>query len=226
MVIYKLKVLFLNGSPRQQESNSDIIVNYLINKLQERFIETSKIYLAKAVKSNDQIIDMFDSINISDSLVLIAPVYADSLPFIAVRAMELIAKYRQLMKVNIPRFYAITNCGFPEAFHNDIALANVKLFAQQCNFKLAGGIGFGMSGGVRRKSGQYDYKINKNTKMILDKIAAAISEQKDIPYDAIELTKKPAMPIWLYNFLVNNYWKKLAKMNEVNKKLDATPHQL
>lgn len=226
MMIYKLTTLFLNGSPRQQESNSDIIVNYLISKLQERLIETSKIYLAEAVKSNDQIIDMFNSINISNSIVLVAPVYFDSLPFIAIKAMELITKYRQSTKVNIPRFYAITNCGFPEEFHNDIAIANARFFAQQCNFKWAGGIGLGMGGNIMRKSGQYDSKINKNTKMILDKIEAAISEQKDITYDAIELAKKPAMPIWLYNFLVNRYWKKQAKMNKVNRKLNATPHQL
>lgn len=169
---------------------------------------------------------MFNNINISNSIVLVSPVYFSSLPFIVIRAMELIAKYRQSTQGNIPRFYVITNCGLPEAFHNNIAIENARLFAKQCNFEWSHGVGLGMGEYIIGRTSQTNYRINKKTKIILDKISIAISEQKEIPNDVIELAKNPPIPIWLYNVFANFYWKKQAKINAVLQKLYDTPYQL
>jgi hypothetical protein len=208
-----------------EESTSNIIANYLIEKLNQKNIDSSKIYLKSAIASNDQIIDMFNNINISDNIILLSPVYFDSLPYIVVRAMELIYKYRYSTEISMPYFYSIINCGFPEANNTELAIAISRIFAIASNFKWKGGIGFSMGPIINKSSKQNDVKLRENIVKILDKLVNIIAERNSIPDDVVKLASKPLMPVWLYNFLVNRHWKKMAKKYGTKSYLERAIYQ-
>jgi hypothetical protein len=97
------------------------------------------------------------------------------------------------------RFVSIANCGFPEAHHNETALAICGEFAAQSGMTWLGslslGAGEGLVHGVAlNELGGQGASFRKS----LDLAAAALADGKPIPQQARDLLAKPFIPNWLY----------------------------
>jgi hypothetical protein len=168
---------------------------------------------------------MLKLVDSSDLLILAFPLYVDSLPSRVVAALELIAEHRRIE--NIPtrrRVVAIVNSGFPEARQNDLALAICRRFAQEVGIDWAGGLALGggpMIGG--RALSQVGGSV-RNVMKALDLTATAISEGEPVPKEAVALTAKPMIPLWLYVWMANRGWNRQFKKYGTRPRLYDRPY--
>ncbi|MBE0467570.1 MAG: hypothetical protein IBX71_10165 [Candidatus Desulforudis sp.] len=158
-------------------------------------------------------------------MVLASPLYVDSPPYIVMRTMELIAAHRKATApVGRPLFLAISNCGFPEAHHNDTALAIYRRFAREVGLDWAGGLALGagesIAGRELAEAGGMVHKVRRALELSAD----ALADGEAVPPEAVKLMAAPLMPLWLYLWGGNWGWKRQARNNGVLKSIKDRPY--
>ncbi len=218
-----MNVLLLIGSPRTR-STSQSLGDYLLEQLEERNCSTETLIIHRALRSEEGSAELLAATRRTDILVLTFPLYVDSLPYPVIRALEIIAQHRQ---ENPPQkrqlFLPIVNCGFPEAHHNDTALAICRQFALQAGFQWAGALSLGGGGTISGRPLTAMGGMVKNVIRSLDLVAGAFAENKTVPPEAEELMAKPLIPPWIYTGLGNIGWKRQAKKYGSQNNLNARP---
>jgi hypothetical protein len=137
--------LLLVGSAKPAgASASEALGTYLLDRLAEFGFTTDKVLGFRALRTEARTQALLEAVDSCDLFVLAFPLYVDTLPYLVTRALERIAQHRQgQFGAHRPRFLAIANCGFPEAHHNDTALAICRQFARAANLDWAGGLARG-----------------------------------------------------------------------------------
>jgi len=220
------KALLLVGSPKPGKSTSEAIGEYLLEKLLQKGLETQKIKINQALKSDGGGEKLISAVNGCDILVLSCPLYIDSAPAIVVKAMEIIAGGRKEQeRPNRQVMLAICNSGFPEAHQNHLALAIYRCFAKETGFEWAGGLALGGGGAIDGRPLASLAGMVRNVVKSLDLTASAIVEGKSVPEEAIKLMAKPFVPGWLYVLVGQFNWKGQAKKYGAHKKLNDRPYK-
>lgn len=194
-------ILYINGSPRLENSNS----NYFLNKIKDKE-KIKYIY-------RDRFKDILTNINKIDTLVFAFPLYVDSPPSKVIEFME----YIKNNDINLENknIYTIINCGFFEACQNDTASIIFKNFAinNKAVYKGTFNIGAGEIIGKCEKKKLYKlvsipflYKIKK--------FKTSIYNNKEI---IVNTTIKP-MTKRLYIYLANINWKRQMIENKCYKR--------
>jgi hypothetical protein len=220
----KPSVLLLIGSAKQPHSNSEMLGNYLIDRLRERECDTETMHIHRCLQQENDRNRLISKINQSDVTILAAPLFVDSLPAMVIETLERVAAdrcERALTKTN--HFAAIINCGFPEAQHNETALWICRQFAREACFNWLGGLSMG--GGEILNSQPLPTRSGMLRSIIksLDLTAYAIAAGKPIPEEAIRQMAKPVIPRWLYTTVGDRGWKKRAKEFNADKNLNYQP---
>ncbi len=220
------RALFLIGSPNGPKSTSESLGSYLLKGLQDRGSETEKAYIYPFVKSDQGREDLLSAADRCDLLILVFPLYVDSLPSLVIRAMELIAEHRR--KTASPKkqkFAAVTNCGFPESRQTDTALAICRRFAAETGMEWLGGLGLGMGGAIGGKPLETLGFMTRNVRKSFDLAAAALSAGEALPQEAVDLMAKRLMPARLYLWIANVGFKRAARKHKILEKIDDRPYQ-
>ena len=93
--------------------------------------------------------DCFTSVERAGLILLVFPLYADTLPYLVTKALAVIAAHRREGRAPFPQRlvrYCYENSGFPETHQNAVALAICREFAAQSGFAWAGGLAIGAGG--------------------------------------------------------------------------------
>jgi hypothetical protein len=216
-------MLLLIGSAKKEQSNSESLGTYLLEKLQQKGFEAETLFVHRAVKDADKFIEAVDR---ADLIILASPLYVDSLPYSVIKSMEQIAEYRKTRKPDKKQsFAAIVNCGFPEVHHNDVAIAICRRFAKEAGFDWTGGLALGAGETIGGKPLAKLGFVVRNVMKSLDMAAQDIADGKPISEKAVQLMAKPLMPNWLYRLVGDFMWRKQAKEHGVHKKLSDCPYQ-
>jgi len=219
------RALLLVGSPKGAKSTSESLGTYLLDRLQERGLDTATVRIYAALKSDKSREDLLLAINRADVVILACPLYVDSPPSAVIKAMELIARHRRVNQEPKKQWLlAISNCGFPEAHQNDTALAIYRRFAQEAGFEWAEGLALGTGPAIDGKPLNEAGGMVRNVTRSLDLTAAALAEGKAAPQEAVDLIAKPLVPSWVYVLFGGMGWKKQAKEHGAQKKLLARPY--
>ena len=144
-------VLLLIGSAKQPGcSTSESLALYLSDRLVENGWASQTLYVHSVLRTEARSLEMCSAVDRADLVVLAAPLYVDSLPYLVTSAMERIAEHRTSASacIDAPSFVAVINCGFPEAQHNDVALAICRQFSYAAGLRWAGGLSLGGGGFV------------------------------------------------------------------------------
>ena len=210
------RVLLLVGSPKGLEkSNSARLGRLVVDGLEERGWTYESIHLHVAVKSEEGQRDLFEAIDRADVVLFAAPLYVDSLPAPAIRALELIAAHRRSGDAkHVPRFVSIINCGFVEPSQNDTCQAILQRFADRTGFDWVTGVSLGGGG-----------QIPKRVRLALGMLTEALDLEILVPEEVERLTRKPSMPGRLYVVAGNFMWKRLADKSGVKDQLRAQPYK-
>ncbi len=213
----------LIGSPKPKNSTSASIAKYLENKL-EQALQVEILSIRKELKTPEGREMLTGSFQQADTIILIAPLYVDSLPAPVIRFLELISE-KELEITREQSLIAIINAGFPEAVHNETALTICKTFARENNLQWAGGLPIGMggmiSGAPLEKLGGMAQKLTS----ALDLTAEAIIGGKALPEEAIKMAATPFIPNWLYRLMGNIGWKMQARKFGVGNRINSRPDQ-
>ena len=219
------RALLLVGSPKTHKSTSNSLGGYLLERLSAQSIETETIYLHTILRSPEKMQSLFNSIDAADLVMLAFPLYVDSLPAPVIEALERIAAHRQSREIRQQVFTAIANCGFPEAHHNETALAICETFARQSGFEWAGSLALGgggmIDGAPLAQRGGQTARIRQS----LDMAAEALVQGQAVPKAAQDLLGKPMIPHWLYRLMAGFSWKQRAKPYGAEKSLTKQPYE-
>jgi len=218
------RALLLVGSPRTKKSTSHALGGYLFEQLGRQNIQTETIFLHTVLRSKEKTQALLEATDLADLVLLAFPLYVDSLPAPALEALERIAAHRQ-GQTSRQLFAAIANCGFPEAHHNDTALAICATFARQAGFVWAGGLSLGAGEGLVHGAplNEMDGRAIP-LKKALDLAAQALAQGQAIPQVAQALWNKPFIPAWLYRLMGGFGWKQMSKRWGATSQLRQQPY--
>jgi hypothetical protein len=201
------KALLLVSSAKPGASTSESLGVYLVAELEKRGVETQTLHVTKAVRSDETREELRAAASAADLIVLSFPLYVDSLPAPAIRALEVLAE----PPVGPAAFVAICQSGFPEVEHNEVAVEICRNFAQDAGFEWAGGLilaAGGMIGGqpLRKLQG-----MMRSAVKALDLTAEALAAGRPVPDEAVQLMAKPPIPKFGYRFMANWGWRSQFK---------------
>lgn len=202
-----MKALLLVGSPRKGKSASETLGAYLLGGLEAQGAGAHKLYIYPALRSEASLDALIAAVAEADLVIFSAPLYVDALPAAVTELLEIL--HRQLDEHQRPaeqRLVAISNCGFPEAEQNDIALRIYRSFAAHTGFTWAGGLAMGGGEMVKGRSLEESGGMARNVIAALDLAAAALAEQKSVPQEAVDLMAERLIPAWIYRAMGNVGW--------------------
>ena len=219
------RAALLVGSPRTKKSTSASLGGYLMEQLNARGVETEILQVYTSFNSAERTRLTLEKLDKADLIFLAFPLYVDSLPAPVIAALEKISAHRASMKV-AQSFAAIANCGFPEARHNDTALAICEQFANETGMTWLGSLALG--GGEGLVHGVPLNEIDgraKPLKKSLELAAASLAFGMSIPQEARDILARPIIPNWLYKMFGGFGWKQAAKQYGTVKSVHAQPYR-
>jgi len=220
------RVLLLVGSAKRPKSTSESLGTYLLERLEGQGFETEMLLLHRALRSEAGQAELLAATDRADLLVLAFPLYVDTLPHLAIKALELIAEHRQAEKPSQgQRMLAIANCGFPEAAHNDTALTICRQFAHEAGFDWAGALSLGGGQTIDGRALAQVQGMARNVIRALDLAADALARGEPVPSDAEGFMSKSIVPAWAYIWMGGIGWKRQARKHGMQKMLRARPYQ-
>jgi len=217
--------LLLVGSAKPAgESSSEALGTYLLERLATRGITTETYHVARALRTEARTQELLQAVDRAAIFILAFPLYVDSLPYLAIEALERIAAHRQAQGSPAPAaFLAIANCGFPESHHNDPALAICEQFAAAAGFAWAGGLALGAGGAVNGQPLAKAGGMLHNVVAALDQAAAALVADEPVPAETTALMAHPFIPTRAYMLMGGLGWLLQARQNRVLTRLGARP---
>lgn len=219
------KVLCLIGSAKHEgQSTSAALGDYLVVQLARHGFTGEKYYVHQTVRTPQRLQELLVAVDQSDLLILTFPLYVDSLPYLVIKTLEGLAAHRQAQGTPAPLgFVAIANCGFPEAQHNDTALAICREFARQAHMRWLGGLALGQGGAIAGRPLAEVGRMARNVMRALDLTASALAQGQPVPAEAVALMAKPLMPSFFYTMMGNLGWHLQAREQGAFGHLRAQP---
>jgi hypothetical protein len=219
-----LKIVLLNGSPKGRGGTSGSFGDYILNKIPNEGISKETFHVGKTIRKEEKWNDLVLSVKNADTIILAFPLYWDSLPSHLIKGLEkLYAQKEELGKSQ--NFYTMVNNGFPEPWHNEIAIKICHRFADKMSFKWQGALNIGGGAAVAGRPLEDTGGMTMKLRQTLDIAAKAMGEGKPIPKEVSDRLSKPMYPAWINTVFGGMMWKKQAKKKGVQTSLKAKPYK-
>ena len=220
------RALLIVGSAKLQQSTSEVLGSYLLEKLVQKGWESETRYAHKTLRPGEARSAVLSSVDRADLIILATPLFVDALPYPVIGMLEQIAENRRSGHARTDQsLLCILNCGFPEAHQNETAVAICHQFARETGFEWMGGLALGGGEAINGRSLFKVKGLARNVIKSLNLAAEALAEGRPIPQKAVDLMAKPLMPRWLYILMGSSRWKREAKAHGVHKKLLDRPFE-
>ncbi len=218
--------LLLVGSPKNQNSTSYSIGNYILEHLSAEKYDKETICIYEAIKKEETAKSILEAVNNSDLIILSFPLYFDTLPAGAIKALEFIANSKTVTSPNKQqKLLIISNSGYPEKEQNDVALKTCEIFAKKCGMEIIGSFAVGSGTVINGKKLEEVGFLTKGLRKALMVIAEAISEGKKVPQDVMTKKTKLLLTNWGYVRLMHFMFLLFYKQNKVLGKVKRQPYQ-
>ena len=193
-----MKILFLNGSPKNSGSASEMI----IKGLRKRLGDTNE-YKVLPVLGLDRK-DFFEEIVGVSVMVVAFPLYVDGIPS---HLLRFLCDVKDEIKQKRPDLmvFAIANNGFYEGNQNALALSMLQHFCAAAGIKWGQGLGIG--GGGMTAAAPIGTGPLKSIGVALDTLSANIQEGTG----GEDFFAQPNFPKFLYKIGGHSSWKREAK---------------
>jgi len=223
------RVLLLVGSPKTKEpSTSAVLAGFFAHRFETQGWETNTLTLHANLNRPEGQSELSSAVARAGLVLLISPLYVDSLPYLVTKALRIIANDR----VNhdspaLQRFAVIVNSGFPETHQNAVALAICQEFAAQAHFQWAGGLPLGggaMLGGQPLTDAAHASRPIRHIVEALQCTADFLAQGLPVPAEALHAVERKLMPLAVWNrFYV---WMGSRGMKQLAAKNGVSPDQL
>ncbi len=222
------QALLVIASPKAHQSVSHSLATHLAAQLAGRSVAVQLAYASSPKRSAASIVYLHHLLDEADLLVFVFPLYLDQPPAALVKLLEDYAWHRRDRSFNRSQsMTAIVNSRLPEAHHSDTAVAILKRFAEMEGLQWRGGMALGGSRALRagRPLAASGFAARHAVKA-LAKAAAALSNGLPIPQRAVQIMRKPALPVRLYTWAVNRLFQKKARKAGTLHRIQATPYDI
>jgi len=207
-----MNVVFAVGSVRPPRSNTESIAAFLRAALESGGVGVSAIE-AQAWKDADPELppDAAEALRTCDALVVISPVYLDTLP---APALRMLGRLRDALSSRPPdrpvAFYAVAHSGYLEPAHKGPALETCGHFARAAGLDWRGGLGFGGTSPIAGRPLEALGWMTKNLRKCLGNLAEVIARGGPIPEALARRAGKSPIPLPL--------WMIVAGLNHMTRK--------
>ena len=214
-----MNIVAINGSPKNDQSVSGL----LIRLLQDHTHANIVTYQARRLSTLHDLSPVVEDIAAADVLLVVFPLYVDSLPAPLIKSLTLIqtALGERATKPSV-KVYAVCNCGFYEARQTGLALQMVEQFAVRCGFTWGYGLGIGCGGMLLGFADDMSKGPTANVDAALRELAESL-QSSDIRSENQFVI--PRFPRLLYQLGGNIGWLQMARANRLRGSLKAQPHQ-
>jgi len=201
-----MKIVAINGSPKASGSTSAKIIGQVEKIMGEQIEVYRAAKLVSADTSRDIIAGMLDA----DVLMLVFPLYVDSLHASLIELLKRI-EISANNRANLPRVYTIVNCGFFESSQTALALEIVEHFANRAG--LPWGYGLGVGGGpILSGLGE---SWEKGPAAIVHQALLALSAAMRENRSGQNAFVSPKFPRFLYKAMGNYGFRYEARRNKI-----------
>ncbi len=218
-------IVILIGSPKGNGGTSASIGNFILNKLQNDGITLETYHVGKAVKKEEKWDLLVKAVDAADIVILSFPLYWDSLPSHLMEALERLHAHRkEIESKNIQKLYVVVNNGFPETWHNEVAITMCRHFAKKTGFKWQGALNIGGGAAINEKPLEETGGMTLRLRETLEMAAAAMAKGESIPKEVETRLEKQLYPSWVIWF-TNFGWRRQAKRKGAKHPLRARPYE-
>jgi hypothetical protein len=205
------RALLLVGSPKPGKSASRTFAEAVGTRLEALGLDARIERITPTLGDEARLGELIAAIAESDLVVLAFPVYWDSLPAPVLGVLEAWATAAADGSIRpAPRRLAVlTQCGFPEASHCQVAVDICRLFAKKNGVAWSGALAFGMGGAI--EGGSVEQSPLRPRLSALDEAVASLAVGEAIPDSSRESFARPLAPAWMYPLLGTWLWSRQAK---------------
>lgn len=206
-------IVMIIGSHRNKNSNSSYIADELGSLLSHKFTiqklsVLSKLNVAKA-----------ESIFKADCIIFLSPIYFDILPS---QMLYFIEELEKMAKKHVlsgkARVYAISNCGFFEGEHNEVALEIYNTFCSSIGFRWRFGVGIGCGELLYSTktfipmASFFKRPIFDSLQYLADDMISVCIERKENIFSRARINKR------CYSLICNIFWSLSGRKNHLRGK--------
>lgn len=218
------KIVVLNGSPKGRGGSSGSIGDYILSKIPQEGISKETFHVGKSIRKEEKWDNLTQSVKNADTIILTFPLYWDSLPSHLIKGLEkLYSQKDELGKAQ--NFYTIVNNGFPEPWHNEIAIEICKCFAKKMNYKWQGALNIGGGAAVDGKPLENTGGMTLKLRETLEMAARAVASSKPIPKEVKDRLSKPLYPPWINILFGGIGWRHQARKKGAKTSLRSKPYK-
>ncbi len=200
------EIFILCGSPRKTGCSA-AIVRFLEGKLSQ----AGNIAVSNAFLTCGQQADVIQKITDADVLVLVLPVYENSVPGSVMRLFECLCEQKNQLVTRKRQLLAVTSSGFCALPANSCTLSTCRLFAQEAGFEWLGGISAVPGPLVDEKALTAEKGLCKRLARALTAAANSLARQIPIPPEAFRLLGRPLIAPAIYRLGAYFFHKKSEK---------------
>lgn len=216
-----MKRLLVNGSPRGAESNSRLLLSWLVDGMAAAGSTAAEIIDLAEVGLLAHHMELFRA---ADEVVLVFPLYTDSLPGLVKNFLDRLAQDRQGLAGK--RIGFVVQSGFPESIHSEALAAWLGRLCQRLGFENSGIVIRGGVEGIRVMPENWSQKLKA------DFVALGMSLEQTGHLDqsliaklasprTLGLPMRIVMTLLKPTGLMNFYWNsQLRKFNAWKKRHD------
>jgi NAD(P)H-dependent FMN reductase len=213
-----MKLTIVNGSPRGRKSNSDRILQWLLADIKDvPNVSCEKVYVVDIKERQKEI----EILNVSDSIVVIYPLYIDCMPGITKEYFEYMENNKMILEGKAIMF--IVHSGFPEAIQSRAVEKYNEYLARLLKMDYIGTI---IMGGSEALSSAPDNYFKKKV-IAFNAIGKSIIQNNPLKAEHKDIIAKPELLsgyvlFIMKHFSINNFFwnSKLKKNNAFEKRFD------
>jgi ferredoxin-NADP reductase/NAD(P)H-dependent FMN reductase len=207
------KVAILVASARAQgTSTSESLAHYLEHQLHASGAEVKSVSATAFARDKATSERAASQLAEADILVVAAPLYVDSLPYLGVLALEQVRNARLGGAGQRPaRLVAIMNCGFPEPEQLRFAIAVLREFAREAGYVFAGALPVGGGEAIRGRALESVGGMTHDLRHAIDVAAAALASGEVIPEATSAAAARMFLPGPLFRLAGWWGWRSRAK---------------
>jgi len=160
---------------------------------------TTKVvhHLGRSIDKEERWSKVMADMDGADTIILTFPLYWDATPSHTTRAMEMIATHRRKVPPTRPQSLVfIVNNGFPEPWHNQVALRICRRFAEETGYTWGGGLNVAGGAAVDGRPLE-EVGIMKGLLKGLEKAALPIAAGDPVPEDIEDAVGQQNWPPWI-----------------------------
>lgn len=167
------KLLILNGSPRRKKTSYSF--SRTLKIISEQMYHEAEIINVIDYFMKENLDSLMENIINSDIIALVAPLYADALPYPDIWLLEkLYNEHKDILKGK--GFFTIGQCGFPDVTRIEPITNTGRQFAMETDMNWYGGLAYGggamLDGALLENLGKKGEKMILSFKLALDNIFA------------------------------------------------------